>query len=84
MKLERILVYLLFYTAPSLFAGIGCMDDSWHLARPFDAKEYHFVKCYCPCRKISLARGECLDCGHKHDIQPMYIIKRPTSRVKKF
>ena len=67
-------------------ASPGCMDNSWHMTRPFDAKEYHIVTrelgkhktfCPCPCRKLSLNRGECLECGHRHDMQPWIIIRTP-------
>lgn len=83
------IIFLLFILSLSkdaqIFASPGCMDDSWHMTRPFDSKEYHIVThkvgkdetcCQCPCRKLSLARGECLACGHKHDIQPWIIIRR--------
>lgn len=54
-----------------------CLDDSWHLERPFDNKEYHPVECNCPCRKLNIARGECTECGHKHYFAPQVIIRRP-------
>lgn len=64
------------------FCSIGCMDNSWHLTRPFDSKEYHYVKCNCPCRKLNLARGECTECGHAHDFAPQIIIRRPGAAQK--
>lgn len=68
----------------SLFASPGCLDNSWHMARSFDTKSYHPVAyqvgtyqtyCQCPCRKLSLNRGQCFECGHRHDMAPMHIIR---------
>lgn len=77
--------FLFFLLFPALaLASAGCMDNSWHLAKPFDSKEYHIVShkignheshCQCPCTKMSFDRGKCLECGHKHDIQPWIIIR---------
>jgi len=57
-----------------------CLDNSWHLERPFDNKEYHPVECNCECRKLIIARGECLECGHKHYFAPQVIIRGPQSQ----
>lgn len=82
-----ILISLLSYVFAS--ASPGCMDNSWHLERPFDNKEYHIVGrkigkqetfCPCPCRKLSLSRGQCLECGHKHEMQPWIIVRTPNLR----
>lgn len=76
--MKKILLSLvLLITMTQIFSSPGCMDNSWHLARPFDNKEYHYVQCNCPCRKLNIARGECTECGHKHDFPPQYIIRRP-------
>ncbi len=84
----RTLLFLTFISSQS-FTSPGCMDNSWHLARRFDNKEYHIVSrkvgkdetfCPCECRKLSLIRGQCLDCGHKHDIQPWIIVRSPKVR----
>ena len=80
-----IMIIMILFTQ-LVSASPGCMDNSWHLARPFDNKEYHIVShkigkdefcCQCSCRKLSLSRGQCLECGHKHEIQPWIIIRTP-------
>lgn len=79
-----LLLSLGLLTIAPVKASLGCLDNSWHLTQPFDAKEYHIVTrevgtsktyCPCPCRKLSLSRGECMACGHKHDIQPWTIVR---------
>jgi hypothetical protein len=68
----------------SIFAARGCLEKSWHMAKPFDNKEYHVVSrnyggsttyCQCPCRRISHDRGYCYDCGHYRDLQPWVVIR---------
>lgn len=80
------LILFILSLSKDALASPGCMDNSWHMTRPFDAKEYHIVThqvgkhktfCPCPCRKLSLNRGECLECGHRHDMQPWIIIRAP-------
>ena len=84
-----IIILMSLFSYITTLASPGCMDNSWHLARPFDTKEYHIVtrdvgknKTYCPCqcRKLSLSRGQCLECGHKHDIQPWIIVRAPRTQ----
>ncbi len=84
-QLPIIIVFFITLLSVSTYPSPGCMDNSWHLARPFDTKEYHMVtrdvgksKTYCPCscRKLSLSRGQCLECGHKHDMQPWIIVRK--------
>jgi hypothetical protein len=86
MKLSHQLITIFACLIAQVCAGSpGCMDNSWHLERPFDTKEYHIVTrhigknqtyCPCPCRKLSLIRGQCLECGHKHDVQPWIIVRK--------
>jgi len=77
MKLSNVII-LLLCLANSLFVrgDFGCMDNSRHLHGCFDHKEYHLVKCNCPCWKYkSIAnRGKCLKCMHYHDAQPMIVV----------
>ena len=51
-----------------LFGDVGCMDNSWHLKRSPDYKNYHYVECRCPCKQQTILenRGQCLRCGHYH------------------
>lgn len=83
------LLVLISIMAPCLHASPGCLDNSWHLERMFDTKEYHVVSrkvgksetyCPCPCRKLSLIRGQCLECGHKHEMQPWIIVRKQSAR----
>lgn len=83
-------VYSILFFTNVFVASPGCMDNSWHMERPFDAKEYHIVSrsvgkaqtcCHCPCRKLSLNRGQCTECGHRHDVRPWIIVR--ASKEKK-
>jgi len=67
MKIKNFLLCATFIFASLLTAEPGCMDNSWHLQRPFDDKDYHYVYCNCECtkrHKILADRGKCLQCGH--------------------
>lgn len=81
MKLQLFLLLLISF---DIYASFGCMDCSWHMQQRYDNKEYHVVTramgkhetcCPCPCRKLSLSRGECQDCHHYHYVQPWVIIR---------
>ncbi len=81
-------IFIILFISTNLAASPGCIDNSWHMERPFDNKEYHVVTrkignaqtyCPCPCRKLSLNRGECLDCHHRH-IMPEWIIIRSNKK----
>ena len=61
-----------------LQAKVGCMDNSWHLQKKYDAKEYHYVACNCPCTSTIANRNQCLCCNHYHDAQPWIIITSST------
>lgn len=83
MKDKWLLLMVLIITQ-SAFGAPGCMDSSWHVQRLFDTKEYHIVThqvgnhetfCPCPCKKVSLDRGECFECKHRRYIAPMHIIR---------
>lgn len=65
LGLSVLILFVCFINIP-LQAKIGCMDNSWHLAKPFDNKEYHYVSCNCPCQEIIQDRGRCLYCRHFH------------------
>lgn len=78
-----VFVFLLL-SIPALIACRNCLDTSWHLERCFDTKEYHpavtqygnkILHCQCPCRKLTLDRGKCLECGHRHIMPEMHIIR---------
>lgn len=52
-----------------LHAAPGCMDNSYHLTRNNDPKEFHYVSCNCPCQKQyrMFANGTCSKCRHFQD-----------------
>lgn len=82
-------IFFLVYTMV-MHAAPGCMDNSWHMCKPFDNKNYHLVSrhyssrhathCQCSCRHISLDRGYCTDCGHYRDLQPWVIVRPQAAR----
>ena len=58
-------------------AEIGCIDNSWHLAKAYDAKEYHLVpNCTCDCSRHEQFedRGQCSKCKHFRDPRPYIFI----------
>ncbi len=77
--MKRIITFIILSCSiyyHSFKAEIGCMDNSWHLQKRYDYKEYHFVSCNCPCSKGKLLndRGKCLSCQHYRDPQPFIIV----------
>lgn len=69
---NKIILILTLFTMP-LFAGPYCMDNSEHLARPNDNKEWHSIECDCNCETIK--NGRCTECGHLQDARTFTIIK---------
>ena len=56
-------------------ANIGCMDNSYHLAKKGDTKAMHYVSCNCPCnQKTILRKGQCLTCQHYHLPHPCFMM----------
>ena len=70
----------------TLMASPDCMDNSWHLAKKLDFKEYHLVSegkhachhnCYTdPHSTITNDRGYCTGCGHYHRPRPFIIVSQ--------
>jgi hypothetical protein len=67
------LLYSLFICTAPLIAGPNCMDNSQHLTKAYDDKEWHSVECYCDCSTIK--GGHCADCGHMQNAHPMTVIQ---------
>lgn len=70
---------ILFAYVNMLIAAPECMDNSYHLTRRIDHRDYHYVSCNCPCQKrykILDQRGICTQCGHFRDPY--------ASRIKKY
>lgn len=78
MKIKTILCALMLFLPYLLISEPGCMDNSWHLDKKNDTKEYHYVQCNCDCKhqKILPDRGKCLMCGHYRYPRPFIIIKK--------
>lgn len=72
------LLCALLCIARSAYGDPDCLDNSWHLAKRNDTKEYHSVACTCPCtkQKILADRGQCLVCRHYRYPRPFIIIQR--------
>ncbi len=67
--MNKYLILLLTIYAPAM-AEIGCMDNSYHLSREADFKNYNYVQCNCPCKQYRQYwyRGyHCMQCKHAHD-----------------
>lgn len=60
-----------------LKASNSCMDNSWHLEKRYDYKEYHKTQCNCPCWKYKELsdRGRCSKCLHYHKPEPFGVRK---------
>lgn len=56
-----------------LNAMVGCLDNSWHLKKFPDYKEYHMTDCNCPCWKYKTRedRNQCTRCLHYHTFEPV-------------
>lgn len=62
-------------------ARVGCIDNSFHLKKWPDFKQYHYVQCSCPCKEFAHVAGRdtCLKCGHYHAPLPkIHITKNPS------
>src|SRR6266404_6298739 len=71
MKYRIVLILALY--APSFFAGVNCIDNSEHLKKMYDDKEWHSVECDCSCETIK--GGRCIECEHLQNAHPLTIIK---------
>ena len=63
------LLLLVLIKFPGLLkAEMNCLDNSYHLTKPYDYKNYHFVACTCPCTEYQNFenRGQCQQCLHFH------------------
>lgn len=62
MKIKIILILII--GNHDTFGSLGCMDNSYHMEKPYDMKNYHYVHCDCPCQSIGNTRGKCRKCLH--------------------
>src|SRR5579863_6926030 len=68
------IILLLSLSITSLSAGPYCIDNSEHLQKAYDDKEWHSVACACDCSTIK--GGHCADCGHMQNART-YIVVDP-------
>jgi hypothetical protein len=66
------IILLISLSVTPLFAGPYCIDNSEHLQKPYDNKEWHSVNCACDCTTIK--GGRCTDCGHMQNARTYTII----------
>jgi len=88
MRNPSLLTFMMLLTlgpASLMQAETGCIDNSWHLAKAYDAKEYHLVSCNCPCSRYfrSEDRGRCEKCGHFRDVHPDIFVTTGKNTYKK-
>jgi hypothetical protein len=79
-KVIMITILLLFPLAA--FARVGCQDNSYHLKKKYDNKEYHFVDCACSCTYQTIPpHNRCSECGHVFIPQEWEIIDDATAQL---
>jgi hypothetical protein len=67
------IILLLSLSIIPLSAGPYCIDNSQHLQKPYDDKEWHSVACACDCTTIK--GGHCADCGHMQNARTYTIVE---------
>ena len=77
MKRTIIILFTLYFTSP--FAGVNCIDNSEHLRKSYDDKEWHSVICDCNCEFIK--DGYCTECKHLQNAHPLTVISSKTKKV---
>ncbi|MBT3455900.1 hypothetical protein HN446_02450 [bacterium] len=65
MKKLLILFFLILISYRFLARG-DCLNNSYKLTKSPDYKNYHPVKCDCPCYETIEDRNKCLRCKHYH------------------
>lgn len=71
--MKKLLFFILTLLTTPLFASPDCMDNSEHLKKAYDNKEWHSIECYCKCEKIK--NGFCPVCGHLQEARPITIVE---------
>ncbi len=66
-KLYYLCLSFIFFNNYLLNSSVGCMDNSYHMTKPCDRKNLHYVRCECPCKRILNQKGICLECRHIGD-----------------
>ena len=77
MKKIIMVIVAMLYGAPS-FAGTNCIDNSEHLEKSYDDKEWHSVACDCNCEIIK--DGYCTECKHLQNAHPITVISSPKTK----
>ncbi len=67
----------------------GCMSKSQNLKQKYDSKAWHYVACNCDCKKnapkglYAQKQNKCLECGHRHEPQPLIFMKQTVAHNQK-
>lgn len=77
--MKRILLLITFISS-TLYGSPYCLDNSEHLEKAYDDKEWHSVECYCPCNIIKGSR--CLECGHLQNARTYKIAQSTDANTK--
>ena len=73
------LFFSLFLSIAPLVAGPNCIDNSQHLTKAYDDKEWHSVDCACDCTTIK--GSHCADCGHMQNAHPIIVVGSKTKNT---
>lgn len=84
MKLKYLLFICVSIVSPFIIAAPDCLDNSWHMQKRGDLKDYHSVQCNCPCGiftssnnyRILADRNMCFKCKHYRNPRPIPINKK--------
>jgi len=77
MKYSIIIIGILYST--SFFAGVNCIDNSEHLKKRYDDKEWHSISCDCNCEIIK--GGYCTECKHLQNAHPLMVITPKPKKI---
>ncbi len=73
--MKKIMILMLLLSINPISASVNCLDNSQHLKRDFDDKEWHSVACDCRCTNVR--KGYCVECGHLQNAAT-YTVVLPT------
>jgi hypothetical protein len=85
--MKKLMILMILLAMYPMSASVNCLDNSQHLAKDFDDKEWHSVACDCPCTTIR--KGYCVECGHLQNastyvvVQPAKVVQNNTNTISK-
>lgn len=77
--MKQMITLMLAILITPLYASINCIDNSEHLEKSHDHKEWHLVACNCPCEIIK--GGYCTECGHRQNAHPLAMITSTKQQI---